>query len=577
LDAKLFPMNLENFSCLWKSTDSAVSVELSSESAHDLALSELVAALCIEPRYKPHVERIVSHLSGNVATIEYRQAVFADFMRSSLLCEGVKDVLPLLHELKELNSREGDLSQLQLLMSRLSELELYVETLKRLSSVLEKADVKSQALLNLQSILLEITQEQSFQEMTEKLPSLRHSVSNLTSITVGINLDAQLRPSEATLLSINSQRFVGKTHSVTSFLMQKNPEFIGMTSLNSRDPKRGIGAAIMGAINSGTMESGFGSGKVAISASGKDRMLATFFADLEKMLEDTTRPVAQILKQYIQVYSHPLLHLESEFAFFLGATALIQKLQNLGVAMCKPVLNALEDREDHFEGLTNVLLALRFEKNGETDLGNKIVGNDVHFDDTGRIFILTGPNSGGKTTFIQAVGLVHVLCQAGFHVPAKTASISPIDSIYTHFPVEEKSESVTGRLGEEAGRLNALFHKANQHSLVLLNESLSSTSPGEGVYLARDILKAFRHLGVRAIFATHMHELADVDAINQNSEGSSDLASLVSVTKDDGNEHKRTYRIERTASKGISYASDVARKYAISYEQLLEVLEKRNL
>jgi DNA mismatch repair protein MutS len=552
-------------------------MELDKESAHDLALSELVAALCIEPRFKPHVERIVSHLSGNVQTISYRQEVFADFMRSSLLCEGVKDVLPLLHELKELNAREGDLSQLQLLMSRLSELELYVETLKRLSNVLEKAEVESRGLRNLQQILLEITSENSFQEMSEKLPNLRHSVSNLTSLTVGINLDAQLRPSEATLLSINSQRFVGKQHSVTSFLMQKNPEFIGMTSLQARDAKRGIGAAIMGAINGSTMESGFGSGKVAISASGKDRMLATFFADLEKMLEDTTRPVAQVLKQYIQVFSHPLLHLDAEFAFYLGGTFLVQRLQGLGVSLCKPELSASEAREDHFEGLTNVLLALRFEKNGERDLGSKIVGNKVDFDDTGRIFILTGPNSGGKTTFIQAVGLAHLLCQAGFHVPAKTASLSPVDAVYTHFPVEEKSESLTGRLGEESGRLNALFHKATKHSLILLNESLSSTSPGEGVYLARDILRALRHLGVRAIFATHMHELADVDTINQNSEGSSILASLVSVTKDDGTEHQRTYRIVRSASKGTSYASDVARKYAISYEQLLEVLEKRSL
>jgi DNA mismatch repair protein MutS len=120
-----------------------------------------------------------------------------------------------------------------------------------------------------------------------------------------------------------------------------------------------------------------------------------------------------------------------------------------------------------------------------------------------------------------------------------------------------------------------LFHKASQRSLILLNESLSSTSPGEGVYLARDILRAFRYLGVRAVFATHMHELADVAEINQHSEGSSLLASLVSVTKESGAEHQRTYRIERTASKGISYASDVARKYAISYEQLLEILENR--
>ena len=568
-------MNLEHFSCLRQNPDSKDAIEIGTESAHDLALIELVAALCIEPRFKPHVERIISHLSGNVATIEYRQEVFADFMRSSLLVEGVKDVLPLLHELKELNSREGDLSQLQLLMTRLSELELYVDVLNRLSSVLEKAKVESSALKELQRLVLEITTEQSFENMKQKLPELRHSVSNLTSLTVGINLDAQLRPSEATLLSINSERFVGKTHSVTSFLMQKKPEFTGITSLQSRDAKRGIGAVIMGAISGNTMESGFGSGKVAISASGKDRMLATFFADLEKMLEDTTRPVAQVLKQYIQVFSHPLLHLEAEFAFFLGAATLVKRLQALGIAMCKPDVKNPDAREDHFEGLTNVLLALRFEKNGETDLGNKIVGNNIDFDDTGKIFILTGPNSGGKTTFIQAVGLAHVLCQMGAHVPAKTASISPIDSIYTHFPVEEKSESVTGRLGEESGRLNALFHKASRHSLVLLNESLSSTSPGEGVYLARDILRAFRFLGVRAVFATHMHELADVDAINRQSEGLSTLASLVSVTKESGNEHRRTYRIERTASKGISYASDVARKYAISYQQLLEILEKR--
>ena len=569
--------NLETLSCLWLNTDSQVSKDLERETAHDLALSELVAAVCIEPRYRPHIERIISHFSGSKETIEYRQEVFADFMRSSVLCDGILEVLPLLNHLKELNTPDGDMSQLQLLMSRLSELELYVDILQKLSNLLEQSKVESRALRGLQNILLEITSEASFQEMTRKLPELRHSVSNLSSITVGINLDAQLRPSEATLLSINSQRFVGKTHSVTSFLMQKNPEFIGMTSLQARDAKRGIGAAIMGAISGGAMESGFGSGKVGMSNSSKDRMLATFFADVEKMLDDTTRPVAQILKQYVQVYSHPLLHLEAEFAFYLGATFLVKRLQGLGIAMCKPIIQAVAALEDHFEGLTSVLLVLRFAKNGDTDLGNKIVGNEVDFDDTGRIFILTGPNSGGKTTYLQAVGMAHVLAQAGIHIPAKSASISPVDGIFTHFPVEEKSESVTGRLGEESGRLNQLFHKATQHSLVVLNESLASTSPGEAVYLARDILKGFRHLGVRAVFATHMHELADVDEINQRFEGSSMLASLVSVTKQAGSEHQRTYKIVRTASKGTSYASDVARRYGISFEQLLEVLKQRSL
>ncbi len=571
--------NLETLSCLWQDTNSAsrATKELNSETIRDLAISELVSALCIEPRFKPHVERILGHLSGDLETTLYRQEVFADFMRSSILRQGVQDVLPLLRDLKELNTPDGDMSQLQLLMSRLSELELYAAALRQLSNVLEQAKVESRALNSLQDVLTELIAEPSFQEMLVKLPELRHSVSNLTSLTVGINLDAQLRPSQATLLSINAERFIGKTHSVTSFLLQKKSEFTGITSLNSRDGKRSIGAALMGALTAGTTEGGFGSGKVGISNSSKDRMLATFFADLEKMLEDTTRPVAQILKQYVQIFSHPLLHLEAEFGFFLGAANLVQRLQGLGIAFCKPEIKNPDAREDHFEGLTNILLTLRFEKSGTTDLSSRIVGSDVQFDDSGRIFILTGPNSGGKTTFLQAVALAHILAQAGLHVPAKTASISPVDAIYTHFPVEEKSESITGRLGEESGRLNTLFHVASKQSLVILNESLSSTSPGEAVYLARDILRAFRHLGVRAVFATHMHELADVDEINLQSEGSSNLASLVSVTKEAGAEHQRTYKIVRTASKGISYASDVARKYGISFDQLLDVLAKRNL
>ncbi|MBZ0288083.1 MAG: DNA mismatch repair protein MutS, partial [Anaerolineae bacterium] len=144
------------------------------------------------------------------------------------------------------------------------------------------------------------------------------------------------------------------------------------------------------------------------------------------------------------------------------------------------------------------------------------------------MFIITGPNQGGKTTHIQAIALAQVLFQAGLYVPGCSARISPVDGIYTHFPVEERPSAEAGRFGEEAQRLSEIFAQATRHSLILLNESLSSTAPGESLYLARDIVRCFRLLGVRAAYTTHMHELAaNLDEYNMQTPGDSKVVSLV--------------------------------------------------
>ena len=81
-----------------------------------------------------------------------------------------------------------------------------------------------------------------------------------------------------------------------------------------------------------------------------------------------------------------------------------------------------------------------------TDLRDQIVTNEVNIGEAGRIFILTGPNQGGKTVYTQGVGLAQVMFQAGLYVPAQSARISPVDGIYTHFTTLEKTGEGTGRL-----------------------------------------------------------------------------------------------------------------------------------
>jgi DNA mismatch repair ATPase MutS len=207
------------------------------------------------------------------------------------------------------------------------------------------------------------------------------------------------------------------------------------------------------------------------------------------------------------------------------------------------------------------------------------VTNDVDLGEGGRIGILTGPNQGGKTTYTHMVGLCHILAQAGLWVPATRARISPVDNIYTHYPVAEQLEKATGRFGDEAQRLSHIFTRATGHSLILLNESLASTSPGESLYIAQDLVRILRRLGVRALFATHLHELAaDVATLNANTAGDSVIVSLVASRRTEGEDGtRRSFKIVPGQPLGRSYAQEIAVKYGISYDQLTTLLQKRGV
>lgn len=141
-------------------------------------------------------------------------------------------------------------------------------------------------------------------------------------------------------------------------------------------------------------------------------------------------------------------------------------------------------------------------------------------------------------------------------MPGKQACISPVDNIFTHFHLEEKPEMDTGRLGEEAMRLRKIFEQVTRHSLVLLNKSLSSTSFGESLYLAHDIVRILRRVGARTIYSTHLHELANqVEQLNKSVPGESKVISVVSSPLETNaqtstGEVTRTYKVEVRASPG---------------------------
>src|SRR5207237_5196534 len=173
---------------------------------------------------------------------------------------------------------------------------------------------------------------------------------------------------------------------------------------------------------------------------------------------------------------------------------------------CQPEIASVDERLTELDDAYDPGLALRL-LGGAEDVG--VVPNPVRFDATSaRVWVLSGPNRSGKTTFTRALGLAHVLAQAGLHVPARSARLAPVDAIHTHFPSREAARPGMGRLDEEAERLAAIFQQATPHSLVLLNEALAGTSSFEALDLASGAVRGLRVLGSRAVYVTHLHELA---------------------------------------------------------------------
>ncbi len=381
-------------------------------------------------------------------------------------------------------------------------------------------------------------------------------LQSTASITIGVNLDSSLRPVQAALLAVNEKPFTDQ-----SFLNRLLGVQTGQT-----------GIAPLHSVPS----------KVANLDGPIDPLMVPLFADLASVLEKTAMPVADQLNQYAGLHGTLFTDLRQALIFYLGAIHFIRRFEQAKLPMCRPQIVPADERRCEVSDSYNVHLALR-ELDANSGSGMEIVLNDIRMGPAGHILILTGPNGGGKTTYMQGVGVVQILAQLGCHVPGTQAAISSLDQLFTHFPLEEKPESGTGRFGEEAIRLKKIFEQVTRHSLVLLNESLSSTNFSESLYLAQDLVRILRRIGARAIYSTHLHELAgSVEELNRSVPGDSVIVSVVSspIEADGpatGADARNRYKLEVRPPLGQSYAREIAARYGISYQQLEDTLAGRGV
>jgi DNA mismatch repair ATPase MutS len=191
--------------------------------------------------------------------------------------------------------------------------------------------------------------------------------------------------------------------------------------------------------------------------------------------------------------------LRTELAFYIGCLNLHSRLAERGEPICFPTPHSAGLRKLAFKNLHDASLALSMDK--------PVVGNDVDAERRD-VVIITGANTGGKSTFLRSVGLAQLMMQAGMFVSAESFVAEVCDGIVTHYKREEDETMESGKWDEELRRMSEIVQNIKPDALMLFNESFGSTNEREGSEIASQIVNALLDGQVKVLFVTHLYHFA---------------------------------------------------------------------
>ncbi len=528
---------IRNFSLLFPESDNDC-FSISDTVSNDLSLEFFSSKLSESVDEKNRLLKILRSVPKNKNTISYRQEIYKDLKQypdiAEKLCEIFDEMQYYIHADRNLDKNQSTIWEF---ISKLRSLQNYVHSVTEIQTLLNDKTFNSEGMKKLTAYIDDIYKESGFSELSDDLSNISEGVDMINSMTLGINLNRNLQPERIGILSFNKYRFSdrGFLGKFLSSHRKNNPEDQDLTPFTMVTHSELTPAPVM-------------------------NNLTTL---VEDMLSSVTRKLKKELNKYTDYNGTALAKLGDELIFYVRCINLEKKLTEMGMPCCFPDFS---DDGTVFSNLYNIKLAVSSDKSSQNPT---IVCNDVHFDRESTVLILTGPNRGGKTILTQALGLAVLMFQQGIFVPCSKAKIRICDEIFTHFPADENKTVTLGRLGEESERFNKIWEKATSESLILLNESFSTTSHYESLYIAKDVVKCLCCLGARTCFNTHMHELAENTNEFKSEKTKCGVASAV-MGKRDSNE---AFKIRYEKPDGKSYAQEIAAKYGITFEQLSKKFE----
>ncbi len=567
-------MKAESISILFPNQDQVTYDSVPEETWHDLGLDALAEKVAKMPQEVPLLKRVMTSLTADPAVSRYRADVFEDLLQHPEIREELAKLLDrvkMFYEYGVVNRHEVDEAGVWDLMHRLEEYHDYIVTVEAIRACLQNQELRSEGLTGLLHTVEALYQEKGFDALRKDVEEMRVAASEMKSLTVGINLNERFEPISLSLVSVNAKSFT-RSSILKHFVAAVSPkddirpeaDWNGSMSGYPTTPLMASladGAERMQRTMTAIRNPLLGMSMAAVpsddAASGVTRQSD---AAVTMLVSRLTRRLREMLGKYLNISVKAMADLIPELVFYTRWAEYVEKRRREGWTFCKP--EALSGPEAGMEarGFYNLKLI-------GTETPEKVVPNDLSFDAARRVYILTGANRGGKTTLTQAVGQLLLLAQSGVCVPAESFRFNPVDCVLTHFPADEDKTLDLGRLGEECRRFREIYGRATERSLMLLNETFSTTSFEEGYFIAVDAVKALLRKDVRTIYNTHMHKLAlDLDAAVNLPEYRGKACSLTAQNE----EGKPSFRVRVAPPAGRSFARDIAEKYGVTYELLTE-------
>ena len=251
-------------------------------------------------------------------------------------------------------------------------------------------------------------------------------------------------------------------------------------------------------------------------------------------------------EQYQQIYSRVMPVNHGDISTALAVKTLLDYLNKHKIPLCYPQVSS--DRRVNIQECSDLSLLLQ-----KTE---KIVPNDLICSESERIFILTGVNSGGKTTYLRGLGIAITLFSAGLFIPATAARI-PFYSEMTALFAGGKAKGISRFLAEKKVVYDAI-ENATPTSLLLINELFSSTDEKTALAEYGRMINLLQQQTCFCLMITHFHNLT------KWVQPYPDIVCLMAATNE---RNERLYKIIRSRER-YSNVMEILEKYSLTYEQV---------
>jgi DNA mismatch repair ATPase MutS len=287
---------------------------------------------------------------------------------------------------------------------------------------------------------------------------------------------------------------------------------------------------------------------------GMNHVEAQIQERVARLFPDAFQSLEQFCTEHLDFLDDAIVGFGREIRFYISYLIYVQKLRSAGLSFCYPEMQQTSDslfgKHAFDAALASKLIPLK----------KTIVCNDFYLANQERIFVVTGPNQGGKTTFARMIGQLHYLACMGLPVPGSAARLMIFSRVFTHFEREESISNLQGKLQDDLVRIHEILCRATPNTIVVINEIFSSTTFGDALFLSEKVMEVISRLNVFCVWVTFIDELA---TLNEKP------VSMVSCV-DPANPEVRTFKIERHAADGLAYALALAEKHRVTYQALKE-------